>query len=275
MWPRQQNQGGKTLDEKSYRKFKAFGTWMAKQGLQNPAANLVKPKKKRSLPRVLSPSEVERLLDAIATEPIRERALVYMFLDSGLRVSEMAALQRSEVDLKSHQVTVRNGKGSKDRVVYISPTTSSLLAEYLATHSFSYVWHGETFNGRAGPLSDCGIRLALGRLAKRHGFKALNPHLLRHTCGTELAAQGGNLPRLTGFPKRISRRSRQNVTVGRRSNRERPPALRGWRPHSPFIRRRALHSPAVAGFCTGAPGRTRTCNLLIHGQLRHLPPLLK
>jgi len=113
--------------------FGAFGSWLERQGLQNPAAGLSKPGGE-TLPDVLSPSEIEKLLTIVASEPLRQQAMVYLLLDAGLRVSEMAALGRRDLDLESCQVRVRRGKRNKDRVVYFSPTTARILANYLDTH---------------------------------------------------------------------------------------------------------------------------------------------
>jgi integrase len=166
---------------------KAFGTWMMKQGLKNPMKDLVRPKGS-SLPDVLEPTEVEQLLLALETEPCRERAIVYLLLDTGLRVSELAALERRDLDLYDCKLRVRKGKGNNDRVVYFSPTTAHIVAEYLETHQNPHVFMGQRIAHPPAPLTPNGIGQALRRLAKRHGFERLNPPLFRHTCGTDLAA---------------------------------------------------------------------------------------
>lgn len=177
---------------------KAFGSWMARHGFEDPAAGLVRLKADETLPPVLSPTEVERLLVALDEEPLRERALVYLFLDSGLRVSELVALERQDLDLQACQLRVRKGKGGRGRVVYFSQTTANALADYLATHDHPYVWLGVKIDAGEGPLTDSGVRRALGRLARRHGFARLNPHTLRRTCGTEFAARGVNQQAVAG-----------------------------------------------------------------------------
>ena len=81
----------------------------------NPAASVELPKRRRTLPRTLSPAEVERLLDAAAgTTPrhLRDRALVELLYGGGLRVSEAVALDRQSVDLENRLVRAF-GKGSK------------------------------------------------------------------------------------------------------------------------------------------------------------------
>src|SRR4051812_5764947 len=85
----------------------------------NPAANVELPKRRRTLPRTLSPAEVERLLDAAAgTTPrhLRDRAIGELLYGAGLRVSEAVGLDRQSVDLENRLVRCL-GKGSKERVV--------------------------------------------------------------------------------------------------------------------------------------------------------------
>src|SRR3954452_4931588 len=87
----------------------------------NPAAELELPRRRRALPRTLSPGEAERLIEAAAgTTPrlLRDRALVELLYGAGLRVSEAVGLERASVDLEKRLVRCI-GKGSKERVVPI------------------------------------------------------------------------------------------------------------------------------------------------------------
>lgn len=172
----------------------AFGAWLEKEhGLANPAKRLKKPRPTKELPKVLSPTELLRLLAVLDDESPRERALVLLFLDTGLRVSEVASLKRADVDVAAGQLTVRCGKGNKGRVVFFFVQCGNALAEYLATHDHEAVFVGERRGRSPDPLTDNGIRQILRRLAARHGFTDLSPHTLRRTCGTELAANGVDL----------------------------------------------------------------------------------
>jgi site-specific recombinase XerD len=89
----------------------------------NPAAELDLPRRRRTLPRTLSPAEAERLVEAAAgTTPrdLRDRALVELLYGAGLRVSEAVGLDKSSVDLDARLVRCI-GKGSKERVVPVGP----------------------------------------------------------------------------------------------------------------------------------------------------------
>lgn len=171
---------------------RAFGSWLKAHGADNPAAELPKMKKEKRLPAVLNHGEFGALLAALdgGEVSLRDRALVLLLVDAGPRVSEAAALRREDLDLERGQVTIRGGKGGKDRVAFFSAETARCLREYLATHNRREVFLGESANHPGEPLRARGIRSALARLARRAGLRHLTPHLLRRTCGTELTANG-------------------------------------------------------------------------------------
>src|SRR2546430_9973580 len=100
----------------------------------NPAANVELPKRRRTLPRTLSPAEVERLLDAAAgTTPrhLRDRALGELLYGAGLRVSEAVALDRQSVDLENRLVRAFR-QGRKGRVVPIGREATNSPPPYPA-----------------------------------------------------------------------------------------------------------------------------------------------
>ena len=108
------------------RRVAAIRTFFRHQALlgvrtDNPAAELDLPRRRRTLPRTLSPAEAERLVEAAnGTTPraLRDRALVELLYGAGLRVSEAVGLQKSSVDLDARIVRCI-GKGSKERIVPI------------------------------------------------------------------------------------------------------------------------------------------------------------
>ncbi|HZS31214.1 MAG TPA: tyrosine recombinase [Gaiellaceae bacterium] len=166
----------------------------------NPAAQVELPKRLRTLPRTLSPGEVERLLDAAAgTTPraMRDRALTELLYGGGLRVSEAVSLDRQAVDLENRFVRCI-GKGNKERVVPIGREAAEALRRYLA--------HGRPFlekhhrpelflNARGGALTRAGVFLILRKLAEKAGLEPgrIHPHLLRHSFATHLLEGGADL----------------------------------------------------------------------------------
>ncbi|HUJ91271.1 MAG TPA: tyrosine recombinase [Gaiellaceae bacterium] len=166
----------------------------------NPAAELELPKRRRTLPRTLSPGEAERLIEAATgTTPrsLRDRALVELLYGAGLRVSEAVGLERSAVDLEQRIVRAV-GKGSKERVVPIGREATEALRRYLA-RGRPYLdrrHRPELFlNARGGALTRAGAFLILRRLAGAAGLEPerVHPHLLRHSFATHLLEGGADL----------------------------------------------------------------------------------
>ena len=166
----------------------------------NPAAQVELPKRRRALPRTLSPGEVERILDAaMGTTPlaIRDRALVELLYGGGLRVSEATGLDKNSVDLENRFVRCI-GKGNKERVVPIGREAVSALTRYLAHGRAHLERHPrpELFlNARGGPLTRAGVFLILRKLAEKAGLEPgrVHPHLLRHSFATHLLEGGADL----------------------------------------------------------------------------------
>jgi integrase/recombinase XerD len=166
----------------------------------NPAATVELPKRRRKLPRTLSPAEVERLLDAAAgTTPaaFRDRAIGELLYGAGLRVSEAVALDRQSVDLE-HRLVRCLGKGSKERVVPIGREAAEALRLYLVRGRpfLERRNRQELFlNARGGPLTRAGVFLILRRLAEKAGLEPerIHPHLLRHSFATHLLEGGADL----------------------------------------------------------------------------------
>jgi integrase/recombinase XerD len=167
---------------------------------ENPAAAIQLPRRGRSLPRVLSPAETERLIDAATgTTPrtLRDRALVELLYGAGLRVSETVGLEKGAVDLEDRIVRV-TGKGGKERLVPLGRPAAEALRRYLALGRphLDRRYRPELFlNARGGPLTRAGAFLILRRLAEKTGLepKRVHPHLLRHSFATHLLEGGADL----------------------------------------------------------------------------------
>jgi integrase/recombinase XerD len=166
----------------------------------NPAASVDLPKRRRTLPRTLSPAEVERLIDAAtgtAPRSLRDSALVELLYGAGLRVSEAVSLDRQSVDLANRLVRCL-GKGSKERVVPLGREAAEALRRYLA-HGRPHLdrrHRQELFlNAHGGALTRAGVFLILRRLAEKAGLEPerIHPHLLRHSFATHLLEGGADL----------------------------------------------------------------------------------
>jgi len=140
----------------------------------------------RPLPRHLKDEEVGRLLKVIHDR--RDRALVMLMLRCGLRVEEVARLKLAALDLRRRQVFVLQGKGAKDRVVYLSNDAYEALVQYLQVRPASRVKEVFLVNKgrcRGKAISVRGIQKRLEHYARQARLK-VSCHQLRHTMATQL-----------------------------------------------------------------------------------------
>jgi integrase/recombinase XerD len=122
----------------------------------------------------------------------RDRAIVLVLLDAGLRASELCALRVDDLDLDIGKLLVRKGKGGKGRIVYVGRATRRALWRYLSKRKSGasdplFI----TSDGR--PFDRDRLRHLLDNLGDRSGVASLHPHRLRHTFATEFLRNGGNL----------------------------------------------------------------------------------
>jgi integrase/recombinase XerD len=166
----------------------------------NPAAAVSLPRRRRRLPRSLTPGEIERLLAAangVAPRALRDRALVELLYGAGLRVGEAVGLERGGVDLE-HRLVRCVGKGDKERLVPIGRQGAEAVGRYLA-RGRPYLdrrHRPELFlNAQGGALTRAGAFLILRRLAAEAGLdpERVHPHLLRHSFATHLLEGGADL----------------------------------------------------------------------------------
>jgi len=182
---------------------RSFFRWMGRERRieGNPAEGLRAPRRPRTLPRVLTSAEVERLLetddeDAHDWQALRDRALLETLYSTGARVAEVAGLDRRDLDLDGGTVRLR-GKGRKQRLGALGgPCVAALRAYFEATRS-----EGRRRDARAVFLNRWGERLSargVARVLQRHVVRAglpseVHPHTLRHSFATHLLERGANL----------------------------------------------------------------------------------
>ncbi|MDB9822937.1 tyrosine-type recombinase/integrase [Deltaproteobacteria bacterium] len=154
--------------------------------MTNPVKHGYALRLSRPLPKHLREEEVTALFGSIKN--YRDKAIFTLMLRSGLRVEEVANLTLNAIDLKRSKVFVYNGKGNKDRVVYISNDAFNALVKYLRVRpstrekKFFLVEKG-TYLGK--PISVRGIQKRMEYYARKAGVK-VSCHHLRHTMATQL-----------------------------------------------------------------------------------------
>jgi integrase/recombinase XerD len=166
----------------------------------NPAAEIALPRRRKKLPRSLTPAEIERLIAAAnGTGPraFRDRALVELLYGGGLRVSEAVGLDCGAIDLENRFVRCI-GKGDKERIVPLGREAVEAVRRYLARGRprLDRRRRPELFlNAQGGALTRAGAFLILRRLAVRAGLdpSRVHPHLLRHSFATHLLEGGADL----------------------------------------------------------------------------------
>ncbi|MBU0768050.1 MAG: tyrosine-type recombinase/integrase [Proteobacteria bacterium] len=140
----------------------------------------------RPLPRYLRDEDVPRLFNVISSK--RDRAMFMLMLRCGLRVEEVARLTMAALDLPRSQLFVYEGKGVKDRVVYLSNDAYKILAQYLKARPSSrakrvFLIDKGRFKGK--PIQVRGIQHRMQHYAEKVGLK-VSCHQLRHTMATQL-----------------------------------------------------------------------------------------
>jgi len=167
---------------------------------QDPTELLESPQLGEHLPEFLTPQEVDQLkasIDVSKPEGHRNRAIIEVLFSCGLRVSELVNLKLSELYVEEQYVRVM-GKGSKERLVPISPVALSELDDWFRCRSELKIKPGEEdyvfLNRRGAHLTRTMILIMLKQQADEAGIqKVISPHTLRHSFATALLEGGADL----------------------------------------------------------------------------------
>jgi integrase/recombinase XerD len=195
---------------------RSFFLWLNRTGrlLHNPAERLAFPRPEQSLPHVLNEAEIAQLIESPDTTTaigLRDRALLETLYATGIRHAEAYRLDLYDVDVAAHRLTVRLGKGQRDRVVPLTETAAHWLTRYLTAarpELAASKWWGKG-KRRGQPklipptaalwLSVTGRRLSYQMIADRirdyasQAAVKASVHTFRHSCATHLLRGGASL----------------------------------------------------------------------------------
>ncbi len=185
---------------RTYGGFRCFFKFLLREGLirSNSMELVERPKRERHLIQPLQPEHVRPLLDQADPKTflgLRNKVLMLLMLDSGLRLSEALKLRLPNVDVPGGTVLVM-GKGRKERRVPFAKVTRLALEALLTARRRIVVPSDLLFISRhGGELTSRHVQIMIKRYGERAGIKGVrvSPHTLRHTCATQYIRNGGDV----------------------------------------------------------------------------------
>jgi integrase/recombinase XerC len=201
------------LNEKQYSKatiarklatLRSFYKFLVKRNqlTSNPVVAVRTPKQDKKLPRFLDYEEVKRLLDTPSLDNwlgARDRAIMETLYSTGIRVSELVALNMDDIDFMGEVVHVR-GKGKKERIAPIGSSALQVIQHYMeyrnkrAQNNINFDSKVLFVNKHGRRLSTRSVRRKMDKYLKMAGLDpAISPHTLRHSFATHMLNNGADL----------------------------------------------------------------------------------
>lgn len=182
---------------------RSFYKFMVRRGhvTTNPVAVIRTPKQDKRLPKYLELEQIEKLFSNCDTTTLlgaRDRAILETLYSTGMRVSELVALEVSEIDLSASVVKVR-GKGKKERLIPLGPGAVKAILHYLDLRrgAFAQSRHNPDalfVNKHGQRLSTRSVRRKLDKYLLEAGLDlSVSPHTLRHSFATHMLQRGADL----------------------------------------------------------------------------------
>ena len=153
--------------------------------------DLSHPKRPKTLPVILSPEEVLRVLAAIRS--VKHKAIIATAYAAGLRISEVCRLRIADIDSQRMRIHVRSGKGKKDRYVMLGDSLLALLRQYYQAvrPQGEYLFPGQKPQRHITPTA---VRQVLRKVIRETGLsKKVTMHTLRHCFATHLLEAGTDI----------------------------------------------------------------------------------
>ena len=168
----------------------------------NPAADIESPKPRKTLPKVLSLEESLLLLETIKNDKnsrsvVRDYAIVTLFLNCGMRVSELVGINLADISRELHSLRV-TGKGAKERIIYLNDACQTALSDYMSLrladdNGFSTKEKALFLSSQRKRISVKTVQWMVYKYLDMAGLgdRRFSVHKLRHTAATLMYQQGG------------------------------------------------------------------------------------
>lgn len=180
---------------------RSFFKYLKKKDLieMNPMTLVSNPKVEKKLPKVVSYSDLEAILNSLADESLlgkRNTLILEILYATGIRVSELVNIKMSDIDFKRREIRIL-GKGNKERIVLYGSRCEKLLDNYrkdcymeLNKKGSSYLLLGV----RGNKINERQVRTIVDEAVTKAGMKLhISPHVLRHTFATHMLNEGADL----------------------------------------------------------------------------------
>jgi site-specific recombinase XerD len=196
--------------ETRFRGLKALFKWLIEEGeiAESPMARMSPPTVPETPPPMLNETQVKRLLAACEGRDFEDRrdlAMLRLFIDTGMRRSEVAYLKLEDLDLDQNLVRFM-GKGKRARVCPFGRKAAQAIDRYLRVRDrHAHAQSPALWIGRQGPLTDSAVDLMIRRRARQAGLEGVHAHLMRHGFAHNWLSQGGaeqDLMMLAGWRSR-------------------------------------------------------------------------
>jgi site-specific recombinase XerD len=188
----------------------AMWTWMVKEGLarENIVRRLKPPKPEIKEVVPLTESEIKLIMSALNRSAVyhrqgqnvdhalgsfeRNRAIILLMLDTGIRASELCDLKIEDLDNRNHRIYVRQGKGMKERMLPFSPRTGQMIWRYVASRKDVFPQDPLFTSKLNRSMTRTKLAEMFSKIGKRAGVPGVHPHRLRHTFAIQYLRNGGN-----------------------------------------------------------------------------------
>jgi len=173
--------------------FNSFFSWLEAEEyiLRNPMRRIHRVKEEYQVKKAYSEWEIEKLR-VFLKDNIRDRAIFELLLSTGMRLSELQALNRGDVDFSEREIIVF-GKGAKQRIVYFNDATNLFLQDYLETRTDdnpALFVQEKRLNGEWERLGKSGVGTVVRNWGRRAGVENVHPHRFRRTMATRALRAG-------------------------------------------------------------------------------------